>query len=172
MYICLIELLNNINDMKIRKGKKEDLPAILELIKELADYENALDEVKVTLKQLEDDGFGKHPYYWFLVAEDNNIIIGMSFYYIRYSTWKGKFLHLEDFVVSKKYRRKGIGGALFESTIKITVEEKLNGMTWQVLDWNTPAINFYKKYKANISSAWLNGKLTKNQLKDLSLKIH
>ena len=99
MYICLIELLNNINDMKIRKGKKDDLPVILKLIKELADYENALDEVKVTLEQLEDDGFGRHPYYWFLVAEDNNNIIGMSFYYIRYSTWKGKFLHLEDFIV-------------------------------------------------------------------------
>ena len=78
MYICLIELLNNINDMKIRKGKKDDLPVILELIKELADYENALDEVKVTLEQLEDDGFGRHPHYWFLVAEDNNNIIGMN----------------------------------------------------------------------------------------------
>ena len=74
--------------------------------------------------------------------------------------------------LSKKHRKKGIGGALFEATIKIAFEEKLNGMTWQVLDWNTPAINFYKKYKANISSAWLNGKLTKNQLKDLSLKIN
>ena len=156
----------------IRKGTFSDLPDVLGLIKELADFEKSLHEVTLSLEDLQQDGFGKHPYYWFLVAQHQSKIIGMSFYFIRYSTWKGKFLHLEDFVVSKIHRRKGVGGALFEATIKITVEEKLNGMTWQVLDWNASAINFYKKYKANISSAWLNGKLTKNQLQDLSLKIH
>ncbi len=158
--------------MKIRKGKKEDLPEILNLIKELADYENALDEVQITLEQLQEDGFGIRPWYWFIVVEKNNMIIGMSFYHIRYSTWKGKFLFLEDFVIKKEYRREGVGSALFQATINITVEEELNGMTWQVLDWNVSAINFYKKYAADISGDWLNGKLSKNQLKKLYCKIN
>ena len=137
--------------MKIRKGKKKDLPYVLELIKELAKYENSLEEVSITVKDLENDGFGKHPFYWFLVAEEKNQIIGLSFYFIRYSTWKGKFLFLEDFIIKEEYRRQGIGTLLFESTIHICKELNCNGMFWQVLDWNQPAINFYKKYNANIS---------------------
>ena len=86
----------------IRKGVKEDLPSVLELIKELANYEKSLDEVTITLEDLENDGFGDRPWFWFLVAEDNNRIIGLSFYWIRYSTWKGKFLFLEDFVIKKR----------------------------------------------------------------------
>ena len=148
----------------IRKGVKNDLPAIFILIKELAEYEGAINEVTITLENLEQDGFGDHPWYWFLVAESNNEIIGLSFYWIRYSTWKGKFLFLEDFVIKEEYRRHGIGSKLFEKTIKICKDLKMNGMTWQVLDWNTQAIDFYKKYNANISSSWLNGKLTKKQI--------
>ena len=148
----------------IRKGVKKDLPAVLSLIKELADYENALEEVTITLADLERDGFKTQPWYWFLVAENENQIIGLSFYWVRYSTWKGKFLFLEDFVIKEKYRRKRIGSKLFEKTINICQEEKLNGMVWQVLDWNKPAIDFYKKYNAEISNTWLNGKLTKNQI--------
>ncbi len=148
----------------IRKGLKNDLPAVLNLIKELADYEKSLKEVTITLKDLEKDGFGKHPWYWFLIAEKNKTIIGLSFYWIRYSTWKGKFLFLEDFIIKKEYRRSGIGSELFEATIKECHKLKLNGMIWQVLDWNTPAIDFYKKYNANISSDWLNGKLDKKQI--------
>ena len=106
--------------IKIRDGIKEDLPAILELIKELADFENAKEQVTITLEDLEKDGFGKNPSYWFLVAEKDNEIIGLSFYWIRYSTWKGKFLFLEDFVIKKKYKRQGIGSKLFEETINIT----------------------------------------------------
>jgi len=155
--------------LTIRKGKKEDLPCILELIQELADYENALDQVSVTLKELEDDGFGSHRWYWFLVAEKNNQIIGMSFYWIRYSTWKGKILFLEDFVVNKQHRRNGVGAKLFEATIKICYELKLNGMCWQVLDWNMPAISFYKKYHSEISNDWLNGKLTQKQIENFVL---
>ena len=150
--------------IKIRKGKKKDLPFILELIKELAEYENSLNEVSITLKELEDDGFSSKPYYYFLVAEKDCEIIGMSFYWIRYSTWKGKFLFLEDFVVKKKYRRFGVGRALFNATIKVCQKLKLNGMCWQVLDWNNPAIEFYKKYNSKISNDWLNGKLTKQQI--------
>ena len=154
-------------DITIRKGTKKDLPATLRLIKELANYENAEKEVTITLEDLQRDGFGKRPYYWFLVAEENKQIVGLSFYWIRYSTWKGKFLFLEDFIISEKYRKHGIGSRLFEATIKICQELKLNGMTWQVLDWNTPAINFYKKYNADISNSWLNGKLTKKQISEI-----
>jgi GNAT superfamily N-acetyltransferase len=139
----------------------------LQLIKELADYENALDQVTITQEDLENDGFSERPWYWFLVAEKNNEIIGLSFYWIRYSTWKGKFLFLEDFVIKQEYRNKGVGSQLFEETIKICKKLKLNGMIWQVLDWNTPAINFYKKYNADISKNWLNGKLTKKQINEI-----
>ena len=155
----------------IRKGLKKDLPTVLNLIKELANYENALEEVTITLDDLEKDGFTNHPWYWFLVAENENEIIGLSFYWIRYSTWKGKFLFLEDFIIKEEYRRYGIGSKLFERTIKICQELKLNGMSWQVLDWNTPAIDFYKKYNANISSAWLNGKLTKKQITEICSNV-
>ena len=157
--------------INIRQGEKTDLPAVLNLIKELADYENAIEEVTITLEDLEKDGFGSRPFYWFLVAENNNQIVGLSFYWIRYSTWKGKFLFLEDFVIKQQYRRSGIGSKLFEKTIKICQDLELNGMCWQVLDWNTPAIDFYKKYNAEISSAWLNGKLTKKQIEEICSNV-
>ena len=151
----------------IRDGNKKDLPYILKLIKELARYENAEHEVIITLKDLENDGFGKFKNYKFLVAEYQKEIIGMPFYWIRYSTWKGKFLFLEDFVVKESYRRQGVGSKLFEATIKKSKEINTNGMFWQVLDWNTPAINFYKKYKADISNKWLNGRLSKEQIEEI-----
>ena len=154
-------------NITIRKGTKKDLPATLRLIKELANYENAEKEVTITVEDLQRDGFGKRPYYWFLVAEENKQIVGLSFYWIRYSTWKGKFLFLEDFIISEKYRKHGIGSRLFEATIKICQELKVNGMNWQVLEWNTSAINFYKKYNADISNSWLNGKLTKKQISEI-----
>ena len=154
-------------DIKIRKGIKSDLPSVLALIKELADYENALDQVDVTLSQLEKDGFEGNPYYYLLVAELDDQIIGVCFYFIRYSTWKGKVLFLEDFVVKEEFRRKGIGGMLFEETIRISKKENMDGLHWQVLDWNTPALNFYKKYNATISSTWLNGRLNKEQIKNI-----
>lgn len=152
----------------IREGIQEDLPAVLRLIIELADFENAREEVTITLDNLEKDGFGERPCFWFLVAEKGKEIVGLSFYWIRYSTWKGKFLFLEDFVVKKEYRRLGIGSKLFEETIKICKKDNLNGMTWQVLAWNSSAIDFYKKYDAEISSDWLNGKLTKKQLENIN----
>ena len=150
--------------IKIREGVKEDLPSVLELIKELADYENSLEEVIISLEDLENDGFGDHPWYWFLIAEKDEEIIGLSFYWISYSTWKGKFLFLEDFVIKSEYRRQGVGSKLFEETINICKKQGLNGIIWQVLDWNNSAIEFYKKYNAEISKEWLNGKLSKNQI--------
>tara|TARA_B110000467_G_scaffold133328_1_gene129031 strand:+ start:186 stop:674 length:489 start_codon:yes stop_codon:yes gene_type:complete len=154
-------------DISIRKGIKKDLPQVFALIKELAEYENALQEVTITLDELENDGFSNQPLFQFLIAEKENELVGLSFYYIRYSTWKGKFLYLEDFVVKESFRGNSIGTLLFEETIKICKSEKYQGMTWQVLDWNTPAINFYKKYNSEISSTWLNGKLTKEQIHKL-----
>ena len=148
----------------IRKGEKKDLPYVLTLIKELAEYEKSLTEVSISLDQLEKDGFSKQPDYYFLVAEKRQKIIGMSFYWIRYSTWKGKFLFLEDFIVKKEHRRNGVGKALFDATIQICQKLNLNGMCWQILNWNTPAIEFYKKYNSNISDEWINGKLTKEQI--------
>lgn len=149
---------------KIRRGSQKDLPAVLALIKELAAYEKALHEVSITIEELQKDGFGKHPWYWFIVAEVEGEIVGMSFYFIRYSTWKGRFLFLEDFVVKNSFRGKGIGSLLFEETVRIAQQLKVKGMIWQVLDWNTPAINFYKKYQAQIDDQWLNGKLTSQQI--------
>ena len=157
-------------DIDIRKGIKKDLPQVLALIKELADYEKSLHQVDVTLEQLEKDGFDGHPHYYLLVAEEKEEIIGVCFYFIRYSTWKGKILFLEDFVVKEEYRRKGIGGMLFEETIRIANKENMDGLHWQVLDWNTPALNFYKKYNASISSAWLNGRLDKEQINKLEIR--
>ena len=130
-----------------------------------------IEDIVHDCKDLEKDGFGIHPAYWFLVAEKKNQIIGLSFYWIRYSTWKGKFLFLEDFVIKKEFRNKGIGSKLFESTIKICQDLKLNGMIWQVLDWNSPAINFYKKYNANISNSWLNGKLSREQITEICTNL-
>ena len=153
--------------MIIRQGKKEDLKEVLCLIKELAEYENALFEVEITVQELERDGFGEKPYFGFLVAEKNSTIVGLSFYWIRYSTWKGKFLFLEDFIVKKEFRRNDIGSKLFYETLRICEKMKCKGMCWQVLDWNKPAINFYKKYNASISSEWLNGKLTEVQIKNI-----
>ena len=156
-------------EVKIRRGQKADLPCVLALIKELAEFEKALDGVSVTLEELENDGFGQHPYYWFIVAIHKDEIIGLSFYFIRYSTWKGRFLFLEDFVVKEDYRGQGVGAQLFEETIRIAQRLKVKGMVWQVLDWNEDALRFYKKYEASIQTEWLNGKLSKEQLNAFEL---
>tara|TARA_B100001741_G_scaffold285567_1_gene261839 strand:- start:90 stop:551 length:462 start_codon:yes stop_codon:yes gene_type:complete len=150
--------------INIRKGEKDDLPFVLELIKELADYEKCLHKVNVQISDLEKDGFGHNPLFYFLVAEKDTQIIGMALYYIHYSTWDGKCLFLEDFIVQKKFRRKGVGKLLFNKIIDIAKKKKFNRVMWQVLNWNKTAINFYKKYNAEISDNWLNGRLTKNQI--------
>ncbi len=146
-------------DFNIRKATKEDLPQVLDLVKELALYEKAPEEVTISLDDLEKDGFGEHPLYWIILAENEQGILGMSFYYIRYSTWKGKCLYLEDIVVKEEYRGQKIGKVLFEETIKAAKEMDAKLMNWQVLDWNEPAINFYKKFDAELDEEWVNGKL-------------
>jgi GNAT superfamily N-acetyltransferase len=153
--------------IQIRKGVQTDLPQVLDLIKELAIYEDALDEVTIKLEDLERDGFGSERLFHFLVAVNEKELVGIAFYYTRYSTWKGKILYLEDFVVKEQDRGNGIGTLLFEETLRVCKNKEYNGMAWQVLDWNEPAINFYKKHKASLSSSWLNCKLSKNQIKSL-----
>lgn len=142
--------------IQIRKGEKKDLAAVLGLIKELAVYEKALDQVANTVERMEADGFGEHPVYGFIVAEEDGNVIGTSIYYYRYSTWKGKRLYLEDLVVTESRRGDGAGKLLFEETLNIAKKTNCTGMMWQVLDWNEPAINFYKKYNTNFDEEWIN----------------
>lgn len=141
----------------IRQGNKEDLPSALELIRELAIYEKAEEQVVNTVEMMEKDGFGSHPVFGFIVAEEpDGEIVGMSMYYYRYSTWKGKRMYLEDLIVKEAKRGSGVGKLLFERTIEIGKETGCTGMMWQVLDWNEPAINFYKKYDSNLEDGWIN----------------
>lgn len=147
-------------DIHIRKAVKEDCQHLLELIDELAEYEKAPREVTVTLEHFIESGFGPHPVYWAYVAtiQENaeERIVAFALYYIRYSTWKGQRMYLEDILVTKDFRGKGIGKMLFDKLIEETRERKLHGITWQVLDWNEPAINFYKKYNARFDPEWIN----------------
>lgn len=151
----------------VRKGTREDVPRVLELIKELATYEKAPNEVTITLYELLEDGFGTNPIYGLFVAELNNKVEGIALYYEKYSTWKGRCLFLEDIIVTEKLRGQGIGGKLFEAVIKVAKDRNAARMEWQVLDWNEPAINFYKKYDADLDGEWLNGKFTREALQGM-----
>lgn len=155
------------NDPTIRIAKKDDCPRLLDLVRELALFERAPEEVTVTLEEFEEAGFGNKPVWKAFVAEADGLIVGFGLYYIRYSTWKGCRLYLEDLVVTESWRGKGVGKLLFDRMIEEANEMGFNGMTWQVLDWNEPAIKFYKKYEADISEGWLNGSLSKEQLLSL-----
>lgn len=157
----------NSTTTKIREGKKSDLPRVFELIKELAEFERAPHEVTNTVQRMEEDGFGNNPIYGFFVAENENGIVGLSLYYWRYSTWKGKRLYLEDIIVTESERGKQIGTLLFERTMQHALDEKCSGMMWQVLDWNEPAINFYKKYGSVIQDEWMNCNLERSQIEAL-----
>lgn len=151
-------------NVNIRTAVKTDCPAILELIHELALYEKAPEEVTVTMEEFVEAGFGSQPVWKAFVAEIDGNVIGFALYYIRYSTWKGCRLYLEDFIVTESYRGKGIGKILFERVIQEAKDKGYNGMTWQVLDWNAPAINFYNKYNAGMESGWLNASFSKEQV--------
>jgi GNAT superfamily N-acetyltransferase len=152
---------SNSVDIKIRKAVLSDCARMMELIKELAIFEKAPDEVTVTMDHFMKTGFGENPVWKALVAvTEEEKIIGISLYYMRYSTWKGLRLYLEDLIVTEEFRGKGIGKLLFDRTIQEANELGVSGMMWQVLDWNERAIDFYKKYGADVSSEWLNCSLS------------
>ena len=150
--------------ISLRKAVKTDVPEILDLIRELALYERAPEEVTITAEDLEKDGFGSNPIFEVILAFNHEQLLGMAFYYYSYSTWKGKCLYLEDIIVKEQYRGNKIGKTLFEAVIKKAKEVNAKRMHWQVLDWNEPAINFYKKYDTTLDNSWINGKLTEKQI--------
>ncbi len=147
----------------IRKGLIEDMPAVLDLIKELAIFEKEPNAVVVTFQDLQRDGFCENPLFYTFVAEIDNIdtvnekqIVGIALYYYRYSTWKGRTLHLEDLIVKEKMRGSGCGFALYSEIIKQGKKENVRRVEWNVLDWNQPAIDFYEKSGAKVLSEWCN----------------
>jgi GNAT superfamily N-acetyltransferase len=142
--------------MNIRRGEKKDRPRLLELVQELAVYERAPDAVVVTVAELEKDGFGERPLFGFFVAETAAGIMGIAHYYYRYSTWNGKVLYLEDLVVTESERGKGLGKKLLDRIVQQADEDNCRLCIWQVLDWNEPSINFYKKIGAELDEEWIN----------------
>jgi len=151
----------------IRTAVKEDCSSLLELIQELAEYEKAPNEVTVSLEEFQEAGFGDNPVWKAFVAEVDGIIQGFGLYYIRYSTWKGCRMYLEDLLVTEKMRGNGLGKLIFDQLIEEAKEKGFKGITWQVLDWNDPAINFYEKYNADFDSGWINVSLSKDQIDEL-----
>lgn len=148
-------------DIQIRKAVKEDCQRLLELIQELAIYERAPEEVTVSLSHFEESGFGENPVWWAFVAlttgpDGNPFIAGFALYYVRYSTWKGQTMYLEDIIVTESMRGKGIGNMLFQKLREEALEKGFRRITWQVLDWNEPAIRFYKKLNASFDPEWVN----------------
>lgn len=138
----------------IREASKEDMPAVLELIRELAVFEKEPDAVIVTAEDLKRDGFGENPAFRCFVAEVDGEIQGMALIYFRYSTWKGKTVHLEDLIVREEFRGKGLGNALYRRVIEYAREQGVKRTEWVVLDWNTPARDFYERSGATVFTDW------------------
>ncbi len=143
-------------EITIRSAVIEDCTSMMGLIHELALYEKAPEQVVVPFEHFVESGFGEHPVWWALVAEVNGKVEGMALYYIRYSTWKGQRMYLEDLVVSEKMRGNKIGGLLFDALIEEAKTKNFKGINWQALDWNEPALNFYRKYNSGFDPEWIN----------------
>ncbi|MEY3397802.1 MAG: hypothetical protein RL220_396 [Bacteroidota bacterium] len=148
----------------IRNGRPEDVPAVLHLIRQLAEYERAPLEVENSEEEFSRDAFGPDPVCGFYVAEAEGKVVGAAIYYVKYSTWKGRCLFLEDIIVDESWRGRKIGRMLFNAVAMLAREKKYRRLEWQVLDWNEPAIRFYKKYDAVLDPEWVNGKLVYDQL--------
>ncbi|GAB4017770.1 GNAT family N-acetyltransferase [Spirosoma koreense] len=144
--------------ISIRPGTLEDIPEAFALVMELAVYERAADQVTNTVEQMALDGFGPNPLFGMIMAEDSDSkkIVGMALYFFRYSTWKGKRLYLEDIIVTEDFRGYGIGKLLLDATIDMARETDCTGMMWQVLDWNEPAIGFYRQFGTRFDDGWTN----------------
>ena len=152
-------------EIAVRKATVDDMSAVHALIVELAVYEKEPEAVETTVADLQTDGFGPDAKFDCMVAEDQGVVIGFALFYTGYSTWKGRTLYLEDFLVTQTYRRKGVGALLFEAVMKEAKDRGVRRMDWQVLDWNEPAIRFYQKYEALLDPEWRNGRFSENQLK-------
>lgn len=151
--------------MTIRPAIKTDAPFILEMIKELATFEKALDQVNLSLSTLEEDGFGQHPLYQaFIIENDDQLSIGFCLIYYRYSTWKGKSLYLEDLYIKPAHRGNGAGKMVMDFLIELAKTTGCGRFEWQVLDWNTKAIKLYESLGATLDSSWINCRL-EDQLK-------
>lgn len=150
--------------IEIRRGTVDDLPRVHALIQELAEYERAPQEVTNTLEEMERDGFGENPIYKFFVAENEEGVVGIALYYTAYSTWKGRMLFLEDLVVTERLRRAGIGRRLFDAVAQEAKDTGAKRFKWQVLEWNEPAIAFYKKIGADLDGEWINCNMTEEQI--------
>lgn len=140
--------------LKIREATKEDMPQVLELIQELAVFEKEPDAVEITVQDLVREGFGDHPLFHCLVAEIENKVVGIALFYYRFSTWKGRSLHLEDLIVRESERGKGVGEALYKEVMKFAHERGLKRVAWEVLDWNEGAIRFYERSGAKLMDEW------------------
>lgn len=152
----------------IRKAKSEDVAAIHGLIKELAAYEKAPEQVITTEESMLRDGFGANPAYQAMVAEHSEEgIVGAAVYFAAYSTWRGRILYLDDLIITQRHRKQGIGSMMFKRLAEIALDEGMDQMRWVVLDWNQPAIAFYKKINAELDSEWMNGTLRKAQIEKL-----
>ncbi|MBC7888636.1 MAG: GNAT family N-acetyltransferase [Ferruginibacter sp.] len=144
-------------NITIREAEIKDCHRIMELVQELAEYEKAPGEISVSFDHFVDSGFGEKPVWWAFVAEIDKKVEGFALYYIRYSTWKGQRMYLEDLVVTEKLRGMGVGQLLFDKLIEAAKEKHFSGMAWQVLEWNEPAINFYKKFSTvRFDGEWVN----------------
>ncbi len=146
----------------IRDATKEDMPAVLELIKELAAFEKEPEAVITTVETLEKEGFGKHPLFHVFVAEVDGTIEGMALVYYRFSTWKGRTLHLEDLIVREEKRGTGLGNALYKKVIEYAKSQGLKRVEWVVLDWNHHAIDFYERSGATILKDWYTVQMDEN----------
>ncbi len=155
----------------IRKGEKKDMPAVLELIKELAIFEKEPDAVLVTVDDLKRDGFGPMSLFHTFIAEVDGVVVGMALYYYRYSTWKGKTIHLEDLIVREPMRGSGLGSALYKEIMAQGKKDQVRRIEWNVLNWNTPAIDFYLKSGAIVFDDWRVAQMDEKGINDFLSKL-
>ena len=148
----------------LREGQKTDMSAVLLLIQELASFEKEANAVELTVEELERDGFGPQPLFKVFIAERNSEIVGMALFYERYSTWKGRSIHLEDLIVKQQYRGEGIGKALYTKVLTYAHEQNLKRVSWEVLDWNKVAVDFYVSTGAKILDSWKVVHMNENSL--------